>query len=358
MKVTDLNVALSPMATSTGYGSLAHHVYKSMIYTHGINLDLLNGSIYVQNWDDIEDSMKSFYSKMNSTRIKVHKNCLNLNYPTSCFSLEGQKSTFFTMWESERMPSYLVDCINRQDTCIVPCESNMRTLRESGVQIPLFKVPLGNCQDQYHFLNRNWHISNERPFKFLHIGFSNWRKGGDLAMKAFRKVFPTSQKDVQLIMKISKQYTPPWMIPGMRTQDDRIIIIKEHLSDREMLNLYSEAHCYAGPSRGDAWNLLAFQALATGMPAITTNYCGPEEYQHLTFPLNYKMEYCDKKVLGDDWGYYGEPDLDHLCELMEYAYKNPEACRIKGIEASNEIKKNYTWDQTARKILDVIEMTS
>ena len=68
------------------------------------------------------------------------------------------------------------------------------------------------------------------------------------------------------------------------------------------------------------------------------------------------MEYCKEQVFGEDWGWYGEPDFDHLCELMEFAYKNPGKCREKGIEASNEIKEKYTWNHTARKILDVISL--
>jgi glycosyltransferase involved in cell wall biosynthesis len=354
----DLNCYLGPTSTDTGYGAVIHEVYKNMIFNHGVNLRPLNPSVYITDFNKCEDWFKQFITNYDGKKIPVYKRCISINYPTCLASLEGQQSYSFSMFENERLPKQIVKCLNNQDVIIVPCEHNIRTFKESGVIRPIFKVPLGNDNRKYHYMNRNWDISDDNPYVLCHFGHVNWRKGGDLAMKAFKKVFPPDKKDVRLIMKISKQYTPPWMIPSMRTSDERIHIVKEHLSDTEMLNLYGSAHCMVAPTRGDAWNLLAFQALATGCPSITTTYCGPEEYKDLTFPLNWKLKYCEEKVFGEDWGYYGEPDFDHLCELMEYAYNNPGICRLKGIEASNSIKENYTWNHTAKKILDVIEKTS
>lgn len=351
-----LNCFLSPTNVRTGYGNLQYEIFKSMIKDLNIDLKPINPGVYIQ---DRENSETWYQSWMNGNyeakKIEVYPKCLSINYPTQLGSLSIQTSYVMSMWESERLPKFLVDCLNNHDIIMVPCEHNIDVFKNSGVKIPIFKVPLGNNQEKYHFLSRDWNITHENPFTFCVIGAINWRKGTDLAMKAFKKVFPSTQKDVRLIVKVSKQYTPPWVISGMRTSDERILLIKESLSDLEMLNLYGASHCYVGCSRGDAWNLLAFQALATGMPSICTTYCGPEEYKDITFPLSWDYKYCNEKVFGEDWGWYGEPNFDHLCELMEYAYKNPDVCLKKGIEASNLIKDKYTWTETARKILNVIE---
>lgn len=355
VRTNGFNIYLGPSNVDSGYGGLQMKVIKSMLTKHHANIELLNPPVYLQDVHNVPAWYQEFACNPTSNKIRVFDKCLSINYPTQTGALEGQVSTLATMFESERIPKAIIDAINKHEGIVVPCEQNVRAFRESGYVGKISKFSLGNDQEEYHYLTRNWDISEHNPFTFLHIGHINWRKGGDLAMKAFKKIFPSPQKDVRLILKISKQYTPPWVISGMKASDDRIVIVKEHISTKEMLNLYGEAHCYTGCSRGDAWNLLAFQALATGCPAITTNYCGPEEYQHISFPLNYKMEYCKEKVFGEDWGYYGEPDFDHLCELMEYAYKNPEACRTKGIEASNEIKNKYTWDNTAKQLIEVVQ---
>lgn len=354
MRSNGFNIYMGPTNGDSGYGMMQKKIIKSFLKQNA-NVELINPPVYLQNHNETEGWYQGFLSNYESKKIRLFDKCLSINYPTQVGCIEGQYSIVYSMFESNSIPKTLITALNNHEHLIVPCEHNVKVFRDSGYLGKISKVPLGNDQEEYHYLTRNWDISEHNPFTFLHIGHINWRKGGDLAMKAFKKVFPSSQKDVRLILKISKQYTPPWVISGMKASDDRIVIVKEHISTKEMLNLYGEAHCYTGCSRGDAWNLLAFQALATGCPAITTNYCGPEEYQHISFPLNYKMEYCKEKVFGEDWGYYGEPDFDHLCELMEYAYKNPEACRTKGIEASNEIKNKYTWDNTAKQLIEVVQ---
>jgi glycosyltransferase involved in cell wall biosynthesis len=357
-KNMNLNFTLQPTNTSSGYGMLNFNIVKSMLYTHNVNLQPLNPVSYLQNIHEIPHWYREFCNNYKSNRIPVYPNVLHITYPTCMNALEGQKSFVYTMFENEKLPSYLVNTLNKQDHIIVPNHHNVQMFKNSGVNLPISVVPFGNDWETYHFLNRNWSISDRNPFTFLIYGYPNWRKGADLAMKAFKTVFPPDKKDVRLIVKVSKQYALPWTVNGMKTSDDRMVLIKENLSEKEMLNLYGMGHCYLGCSRGDAWNLLAFQALATGIPAITTDYCGPVEFNHISFPLKYYMKYSTEKILDEDWGYYGEPDFDHLCELMKYCYDNPEVCRVKGIEASNEIRQNYTWDRTAKELLNVIEMNS
>jgi glycosyltransferase involved in cell wall biosynthesis len=356
MSSDPFNVWLSPISTRTGYGQFATEVYKSMIFRWKRTVVPLNPSVYIQDNDDTEEWMKLWMTNnMSSSKIQPYDKCLSINYPSQLASLTTQSSICFSMWESENVPQYLVNCINRQDHLIVPTEQNIHAFRNSGVVIPIYKVHLGLDSNKFKYQSRNWSISERNPFTFLHIGLTNWRKGGDLAMKAFKAVFPESQKDVRLIMKVSKQYTPPWMIPGMKASDPRIHFVKEEITDQQMLNLYGMAHCYLGCSRGDAWNLLAFQALSTGCPAICTTYCGPEEYKHLTYPLSWSYQHCSEKIFGDDWGMYGEPNFDHLCELMLHAYNNRDECEKNGREASKEISEKYTWDNTAKQILDIID---
>lgn len=350
------NIWLSPISKRTGYGEYLFNVLDSMLHTYNRTVVPLNPSVYFADNDDTPEWFKMFcLNNMTSKKIQTFDKCLSINYPTCFGALQNQISIVATMFESENIPGHLVNCINEQDHVIVPCKQNILAFQNSGVMKPIHQVNLGVDPKKYHYLSRNYGISNERPFTFLHIGMTNWRKGGDLAMKAFKTVFSQSQKDVRLVMKVSKQYTPPWMIPGMKASDERIQFVKEELTDKQMLNLYGMGHCYLGCTRGDAWNLLAFQALATGMSSIVTSYCGPAEYQHLTYPLSWSYKHCSEKVFGDDWGDYGEPGFDHLCELMLHAYNNREECERKGKEASKEIAKKYTWDHTAKQILDIID---
>lgn len=355
---TGINYWCAPTASFSGYGLLQYQVIRALMDLK-INIKPINPSVYIQDFKACPEWYKAWMNNNYTNEpVELFQKILAIQYPSQLNCIEGQTLIGYTMFESEKPPALIIKCLQRVPYLIVPCEQNITAFRNAGLTQPIFKVHLGNDQSQYHFLERDWDISEENPFTFLHMGATNWRKGHDVAIKAFKHVFAPDNKKVRLVLKVSHQYTPQWQINSMNTADKRIILIKDHLSDSEMLNLYEAGHCSVAPTRGDAWNLLAFQALATGMPSITTNYCGPVEYQHLSYPLNYNMKYCDQKVFGEDWGYYGEPDFEHLCELMKFAYENPGKCRVKGIEASNEIKEKFTWNHTAQKILDVINQIS
>jgi hypothetical protein len=273
------------------------------------------------------------------------------------------------MFESARLPELFVRSLNYMDFVFVPCTQNVEAFKESGVQTPIAQVPFGNDQEDYHFLKRDWEITDSNlvgegdeeqetgnPFTFLHIGEINWRKGGDLALKAFKKVFPPHVKDVRIAFKFSRGYTPDWYLKKVnRVNDERIVLLKEPLTMDEMRSLYGWTHCFIGCSRGEGWGLLAWQALATGCPAIVTDWGGCAEYAHLAMPLDYTMKYHDAVYYGSEWGLHPEPSLDDLCALMENAYKNPMSIAKQGEAAARTIAEDFTWDHSAMKLLRRLE---
>lgn len=360
------NMYLSPTATNTGYGYIQWKITKALMEL-GHDIEPLNPGVYfINDFDDVYEGDRQyelFLNPTNASVINAHDKILSINYPTMVGKLAGQKSYVYTMWESDNLPKYLVNCLNKHDVIIVPCKHNAEHFAKCGVTRPIFHVPLANDQKDYHYLNRNWDISEENPFTFLHMGFPNWRKGGDLAMKAFKKVFPT-QKDVQLIMKCSRQYCNPKLMAAMKSSDERIYLMKDHLKIEDMRDLYQVSHCQLGTSRGDGWNLFIFDGLATGLTSIINTYCGTNEFAHLGMPLRHIMtdsqhvQERDKKnmeIFDEPWGWFGEPDFDHLCELMEFAYKNPSVCREQGQAAARTISDNYSWNKTAQMITKIME---
>lgn len=77
-------------------------------------------------------------------------------------------------------------------------------------------------------------------------------------------------------------------------------------------------------------------------PVIATAWSGPTEYLNSNngFPLNIE----NKLVQAGNWiGHsWAEPSLNHLRELMRYAYSNPSETKKKGIQARLDIINNYS----------------
>lgn len=362
----NINTYLPILSGLCGFGYLTERLFLALDDL-GVRIHSLSPDPYIEDSDLLEPRMLDI---IRPPFVKVeggHPINFMVGIPEFFRRFANPKHAVYTMFESDNLPRRFVDRINQMDLCIVPCEHNIRAFQESGVKTPIKKVPFGNAQEHYSFVKRNWDITSSKlvdetqrgnPFTFYHIGEINWRKGGDLVIRAFRKLFPPSVRDVRLILKFSKGYTPKWWLSRVKSEvDPRIIPITSTLTLEEMREVYGYAHCYVGSNRGEGWGLLIWQALATGCPAIISDWGGTAEYSHLGWPLSVTKKYREDGYAGSEWGWYGEPDFDHLCTLMEHAYQHPEECQEVGRKAAKHIREKCTWGHTAEKLVQCLNVT-
>ncbi len=90
--------------------------------------------------------------------------------------------------------------------------------------------------------------------------------------------------------------------------------------------------------------------MATGVPAITTNWSGLTEYNNndLGWMLDYKLvpaEEFSKRVYKEDCGEWAEPNLDQLVEIMRYCYDHRDEVKQKGILSAQHVQNNWLWEQ-------------
>lgn len=102
-------------------------------------------------------------------------------------------------------------------------------------------------------------------------------------------------------------------------------------------------------------NLVAMEAMATGMPCILSANTG-----HLDLV---RSEHCypllrQKSVVGCELfnGYegWGESDVDEMVELMELAYRQRDAARAKGLKAAEFMLREWTWERQVGRITEEI----
>lgn len=62
--------------------------------------------------------------------------------------------------------------------------------------------------------------------------------------------------------------------PDSSRQWPKIEVVEEHLPASEMPNLYKSADCFVLPTHGEGWGLPTMEAMAMGLPTITTNWGG------------------------------------------------------------------------------------
>ncbi len=261
----------------------------------------------------------------------------------------GAPLVSYTMFEATRLPAGWVDKINRHAALVlVPCDWNKMVFEANGVTRPIRVVRWGVDAKDYWPLERR---HEKLPYTFLWSGTPDRRKGWDVAYRAFCQAFG-DRDDVQLILHF--RHLPPG-ITGTRDKNVKIVSgLFERPRLREML---TTADCFVFPSRGEGWGLPPREAAATGLPVIATEYGGlSEEINRWGIPLR-TAGISPAQYGYPEWGdvgYWAEPDMAHLVELLRWCVEEPENARKVGRQAAEFLLEETPWKRTALNIIGVL----
>lgn len=270
-----------------------------------------------------------------------------MSTPGHCRGLwRGQTSSMFTMFESSILPEPFRENLDIFDTIVVPSEQNRDLFSRYHKNVRF--VPLGIDPKDWHLTDRP--TMNEQFFTFL-ISGGGYRKGSDLVIAAFRKVFATWPNDMpipRLLVHTARSFEVP--------SDDRIQLITGKLDPEEEKALYGIAHCFVYPSRGEGFGLRPLQAIAQGCPTIATDAHGHRAFSHLmTYRLGWTLQETPPMSFHHGpAGSWWEPDFDELCQAMEDVYYNYASALATAQECAYIASETMTWDESARKYLDAI----
>jgi glycosyltransferase involved in cell wall biosynthesis len=255
---------------------------------------------------------------------------------------KAQVPVVFTMWEAMKLPESFRENLHRYDTVIVPSEQNRELFSRYHDNVKY--VPLGVDPTVWRYEPRT---DPGTQFRFL-IGGSGARKGTDLAVKAFKLLWGKdgSWGDGPV----------PWLImknpKAEQHYGHRIEMYAGRLSDDDEVNLYRSAHCYLQPSRGEGFGLQPLQAIVQGCPTVLTDAHGHKAFSHLGLPIGSVPAKSSYFIYGEA-GEWWEPNLDELCDQMLDVYNNYDR-HVQRAKVNAELAREFTWENTARKLIDAI----
>ena len=270
----------------------------------------------------------------------------------------GKYKIGFTMLEVTGIPREWVDQANMMDEVWVPSKFNVQTFRESGVKRPIKIVPLGIDPHYFHPDLQGFPISD--TFTFLSIFEWGERKAPDILLKAFSDEFSTTE-DVVLICKIGNgdaSISVEQEIANLklRRNGGRVrILLNRKLKQYEMGVLYRSSDCFVLPSRGEGWGMPYLEAMACGLPTIGTNWSSQTDFMHDGNSLLIEVEKlidAEAKCPYYDGFEWAQPSYEHLRKLMRWTFENREAAAELGSKASKEARNSWSWDNTARSVID------
>ena len=220
-------------------------------------------------------------------------------------------------------------------------------------------VPEGVNPNLYHPYFR---ASNPRQsrYHFLTIGKLEERKSYKELLQAFRKAFD-NDPNVHLYCKAdffnpsietyhAKQIELLTLIDTLGLTNVQCLCGEADL--RSMLSIYTGCDAFLYPTKGEGWGLPLIDAIACGLPVITTNHSGHTEFiRHLSASL-VPVEYDLTPVGGNDPGLWASPRVDSIARGLKYCYENREWLAHEAIRASSIIRNRFSWDQAAIKAMD------
>ena len=163
----------------------------------------------------------------------------------------------------------------------------------------------------------------------LFIGNDFVRKGGEVLLEAFqtvRSVIPNAR--LQLV-GVDPGITAP---PGVE--------VLGRIGDRDRIaSLYRSATVFAVPSFFDPFPLVALEAMAFGLPVVSTRQMGTGE-------------------MIDDGrtGRLVEPgDSEAVAAALLALLMDPEAARAMGAAASHDVRLRFSWDAVVERMVPALD---
>lgn len=292
----------------------------------------------------LEAGVKVFDQPTPDTPGEITNTVCWVSVPSHAQGWWGHQYTIMsTMWETMFLPPGFRDNLHHFDAVVVPCEQNRELF--STYHPNVHKIRLGIDPGVWDYVPRN---PDSMFFTFL-CGGSGARKGVDLAVQAFKKVFgghkPGSGRIPRLVLKNPKGEAE---VNGIDLYGPGIEMVSGRLTDQEEVGLYATADCYLQPSRGEGFGLQPLQAMAQGCPTILTDASGQAEFANLAYPIGAGPERAAYFLYGEagDWW---APNLYELCDQMERVYDDPEVAYKTAEVTSRHVRSEFTWARTAQE---------
>ncbi len=259
----------------------------------------------------------------------------------------------FSMLEVSRIPPSWVVQANQMDEVWTPTLWGAEVFLASGVRQPIHVVPLGVDTAIFKPAPPRTKLTNHTIF----LSVFDWgkRKGWDVLLRAYRMAFrPTDA--VLLLLKIDCRVAahPIQEIVALLPAPSPpvALIYNQPLTLAQLVELYQSADCFVLPTRGEGWGMPILEAMACGVPAITTDWSGQTAF--LDAANGYPLPVRHLTPTGLDHPYYrnaewAEPDGGALVDLLRRVVAEPAERQAKGRRAVLAAQQ-WSWERSVQVV--------
>lgn len=261
-------------------------------------------------------------------------------------AVRNTRRWLYTMSETMRVSQDWVTAINAHfERVFVPCPDLVGIYHDSGVHIPVDYVPLGMDYDPPPYIERD---PNPETFTFLFYALGDTRKGIDLSLFAFDRLFKGDMR----YRAIVKCRDNPRYLTGLKSEQVTLLTGQEE----SWWQLMARCHAFVFPSRGEGFGFPPREAVLSGLPTIATQWLGMWDVTQWGIPLRVK-ELQPSEIYYDDANearaLWAEPDADDLDVKMQRVVDDYPLL-LKEINQWREYLLHYRWENTCQQIWECV----
>jgi glycosyltransferase involved in cell wall biosynthesis len=264
----------------------------------------------------------------------------------------------FLVWEGDRIPKcYIEECLNKDiEYIFVPSKHTWNAVEKSTDKAEI----LNKLKVIPHGVDLSLFYSSEKPSKHTFLINKGWRNledrgGTQYAVKAYLEEF-TDKDNVELLLKIN----PVYGVPDLNKMIEQLAPKKENLPKiliditsydyKELVKLYNKGNVFVATSRAEAYHLGCIEAMACGLPIITTNFGGQTDFvnEDNGWLIGGNLEEVKHEIQYESISWL-TPSIDEIRKAMRESYENKEITQLKA-NASILRASKETWDRTANLI--------
>ena len=353
-----------------------HYPTRIRNYTHCSDLTYLTeeqkNMIIEQTWNHEPFKVGlPFVEDHNSTYVNI---VLNESQHYYFYDKYESPMIAYNVWEStKQIPEYF-NRILQYDQFWCPTEWQRKCTIDQGYPEDRVKVvPEGVDGKRFYPL-----LGNERALSrlalckkynipvnaFIYMVFGRWdyRKSIEEIVRSYYNKFKNDPL-TYLVLSVDN----PFPVDGMHTTEERLahhgldhpnIKVIHFPSDQEYTKWLQAGDCLVSCARSEGWNLPLLEAISCGIPTICSNWGAQLEFADgisllVDVPKFKKAEKLFMVKEGADLGEWGEPDFDHLSDVMVSAKEGH--LRDRAVKLSKYIREAYSWDNAALKAKNLID---
>ncbi len=349
--------AYADIAGNIGYSIHARNFFSALNTLHPICLVPKGG------WPSLPDET---FQKMMDRLLTINLNAvaINLDYPDAMFRFGGRKRIGYTVFETEVLSPPAIHQLKQLDQVWVPTQWGRQVLLQSGLaESSVQVVPEGVDTSLFHPNTLPYpELGALNGFRFLSVGKWEARKGVQELLRAFDQAFGPNDSvylvvyflsEVRALKGINVRMEIDRM--GLKNRDKIIIIETPLAAGADMARLYRSCDAYVSASKAEGWGLPIMEAMASGLPVIAPFYSGPTEYltPENSYPLpitELEPVYCPIFFQNKgEFGRWAKIDVQALAERMRHLFTHQEEAKQTGLQAAQDVQKNWTWHRAAEQ---------